>query len=492
MPLPPPPPPGPPPPPAFNLAPPSVSKSHSGSSNDNRGQLLADIRKGTGLKKTQTNDRSAPVIEGRSKEKNGGGPQINGGPMGGLFAGGMPVLKPVGALMPPGSKRPVFNKTATVNNNDENSQQKTHSYPNSPQIQNKTSSIPAGFGTVRKNFLAEAMKSQAPLPPPATLKPNGSRPAGGPILPNKAPNVRPAVKITPPANKPPPPPKSPAVFAANGPPALPSKPPSCRRIHSFNENDVRQSGMAHRNSRPNVQVKLSPTDTVDQPQSPQSPETLNVRPPSFKNVSTPNLAAVNVKSGPPPLPPSRDNTPAFQQFHTMPGKLNGPQPPPPPSRTTPYQPKPPNNRPPPPPPVKPIQAPPNPPPPPPPHRVNPPPPIPQPPLQQQINRSIQQQQNSCTPPPPPVRISSSARNSMSGSSLTLSNNYADELLESRVYHMFVSLNSLPAPDPFTNAIKTYASKNTQGRREAAPPIPTDATTHVQLGAKMWANPASEC
>lgn len=494
MPLPPPPPPGPPPPPAFNAAPPPIT---SKSSSDNRNQLLVDIRKGTGLRKVQTNDRSAPILETRSNAKNGGGaPQMNGGPvgLGGLFAGGMPKLKPAGApkgipLMPPGSKKTTIN--TVDDNNYENSNQHTQNYP-TPIINNKTSSIPPGFGTVRKNFLGEAMKSQAPLPPPATMKPNGLRTTGGPPLPNKPPNVRPTVKLTPPANKPPPPPKSPAVMAANGPPALPSKPPSCRRHQSFNENDVRQSGINLRNSRPNMQVKLSPTEAIDHAQSPtQSPDTLNVRPPSFKNVSTPNLAAVG-KAGPPPLPPARDNaaTVAFQQYHTMPGKLgNGPPPPPPPNRTTPYQPKPnpPSNRPPPPPPVKQIQSPPNPPPPP-PHRVNPP--LPPPPVQQQqINRSIQQQQapNSTLPPPPPVR-NSSARNSLTGS---ISNN-ADELLESRVYHMFVSINSLPAPDPFTNVTKTYASKNIQGRREAAPPIPTDAMAQYQIGAKMWANPTSEC
>ncbi|CAO2645186.1 WAS/WASL-interacting protein family member 2 [Lemmus lemmus] len=53
----------------------------------NRGALLQDICKGTKLKKvTNINDRSAPVIE---KPKGSGG--------GGLFQGGVPKLRPVGA-----------------------------------------------------------------------------------------------------------------------------------------------------------------------------------------------------------------------------------------------------------------------------------------------------------------------------------------------------------------------------------------------------------
>lgn len=59
MPFPPPPPPGPPPPPSFVVA--SSRKNEA----DNRNQLLADIRGGTKLKKAVTNDRSAPVIEGK-------------------------------------------------------------------------------------------------------------------------------------------------------------------------------------------------------------------------------------------------------------------------------------------------------------------------------------------------------------------------------------------------------------------------------------------
>lgn len=59
MPPPPPPPPGPPPPPSSSppSGPPPKTKS--------RGALLNEIHKGTRLKKTVTNDRSAPVVESK-------------------------------------------------------------------------------------------------------------------------------------------------------------------------------------------------------------------------------------------------------------------------------------------------------------------------------------------------------------------------------------------------------------------------------------------
>ena len=73
-------------------------------------ELLAQIQAGKRLKKTETSDRSAPAIE---KPKGGGGGLSSGGSsagsaagigvgaggppqLGGLFAGGMPKLKPAG------------------------------------------------------------------------------------------------------------------------------------------------------------------------------------------------------------------------------------------------------------------------------------------------------------------------------------------------------------------------------------------------------------
>ncbi|KAF2983377.1 hypothetical protein EK904_000893, partial [Melospiza melodia maxima] len=67
-----------------------------------RNALLADIQQGTRLRKvTQINDRSAPQIEKpKGANRDGGNPAVDKGgsqqPLGGLFAGGFPVLRPAG------------------------------------------------------------------------------------------------------------------------------------------------------------------------------------------------------------------------------------------------------------------------------------------------------------------------------------------------------------------------------------------------------------
>ena len=103
---PPPPPPGPPPPPAgpsFSIGKAPGKSSGAGGAN-NRDQLLNSIRGGATLRKTVTNDRSAPIIEGKPGGAAGAkaappSQQVNGPPssssngvsaapqLAGLFAG---------------------------------------------------------------------------------------------------------------------------------------------------------------------------------------------------------------------------------------------------------------------------------------------------------------------------------------------------------------------------------------------------------------------
>lgn len=74
-------------------------------------ELLKQIQAGRNLKKAQTNDRSAPAVDGKKGGGGGGGPALGGGgggppvaiggggppQLGGLFAGGIPKLKPAGS-----------------------------------------------------------------------------------------------------------------------------------------------------------------------------------------------------------------------------------------------------------------------------------------------------------------------------------------------------------------------------------------------------------
>ena len=112
--MPPPPPPGPPAPPPGLLpkASPGKLASKPAKGGGDRNALLSSIQKGTHLKKTVTNDRSAPIVGANKNTNNSANSGSRGGVsqnqcdnssngpapgplpgIGGLFAGGMPTLK---------------------------------------------------------------------------------------------------------------------------------------------------------------------------------------------------------------------------------------------------------------------------------------------------------------------------------------------------------------------------------------------------------------
>lgn len=110
--------PAPPPPPAPKPNPSSTAPS----TNPNRGALLNSIHKGTRLKKTTTNDRSAPLVvtSSSSAEKKSQRDDSNNfkkpSGLGGLFAGGMPNLRPVDrtANLPSMSKKASNSDAKTI------------------------------------------------------------------------------------------------------------------------------------------------------------------------------------------------------------------------------------------------------------------------------------------------------------------------------------------------------------------------------------------
>ncbi|XP_011330281.1 WAS/WASL-interacting protein family member 1 isoform X2 [Ooceraea biroi] len=437
-------PPPPPPPQATTSGPPA---------GDDRNLLLQSIRAGKTLRKTVTVDKSTPAIPGRVKAESAspllstnfrsnnssvaGSSSSNGGPvpLGGLFAGGMPKLKPTGLRGNMTEK-----EGQSVNNSSF-----LHLSPGSSSHSTK--------------------RGPPPVPPPAAQKPHmysqgqsttdstGSNPdatlprgvAKSAIVPKPVPS--------PSLQKPSLPPKklnltSSASVARAQSMRLPRSSPMLAPTPSF----LHQS-----------QDCLNETTTMPQPA-----RTTNrvLRPPVTRPPSPPTSRATNTMPTtrlPSPPTPRTSSTfatrapspPVSRMGYTAPMPVMRAAPPPP-SRVA-------------------VSAP-----------CIPPPPPPLP------HRPTLTHQRLAPPPPPPPTPPTRSLSVRNGSQATSSS--VD--LEMRFTEMFHPISSFPPPEPFRGFVKVYSSRNAAKQQAPAPPLQPSSTPNTvhslntSSGNKQWQHNAT--
>ncbi|XP_069194469.1 LOW QUALITY PROTEIN: WAS/WASL-interacting protein family member 1 [Procambarus clarkii] len=516
---------------------------------DDRNALLSSIRTGAKLKKTVTNDRSAPIIDektggaqrggaasrpsqphapfgigkpstngaggggrgGGGEEGGGGGRMMNGGaPQLGLIADGVNRLRPTGRLpanssanrsaplLPPGRKPSPVVPVRDVSLDSQHTTD-SNSIPPSPKPSSKS--------------------NPAPPPPPATSKPSfpNDRPARGPlpVPPN------PASKPAPPR---PPMDEIPTLISSESGyhPALPSKPVLINKPSVGSKPAPPRPPTGTKPTLPPKGSGLQPNGSTPPSSKPPS------RSESMREYRTPSESEFqnqnNSYSGEDSLMPSR-TLPTPYHHRTAPGgpgaSLGSIRP-----NTVGRQggasivkslTRPPSERPPPPPNRPSVPPPSQPPPPPPPNR-----PIPVP------SASSKPEPPGTAPPPPPNRVSS---------------RHSGSDFESKFH--FHTAQHFPLPIIYQNCTKTYPSKNDipfylhssylhlssftaeakpvgQRRAPPPPPIPNPSTSmsatssqsslhrfststhplpppppphapiHLQVGPKMYGTEASNC
>ncbi|BET03390.1 Hypothetical protein NTJ_16208 [Nesidiocoris tenuis] len=317
---PPPPPPGPPPPPVGG-PPPAVDPK-------GRDLLLQSIRGGTKLKKTVTRDRSAPIISGKATNSGNGGSSAadsqpsggGGGRVGimsgsatiartnglaGLFADGMPKLKPTGISIGKASQSSSLTSLPTANSSSLHGggsvtnltrkpiDSKTRGPPPQPPPTAQKPVLPTSVSdtTLTNNVPGTHTRSQSTV-----SLPNGKIRTGKPTLMPK-----------PPAPAPPPP----------GPPA--SKRGGVSRAHS-------------------MRAPASPPILPQGPGGPVFPLSSDPlgRSPGFLHASTDSLVRTGPRHRPPLRPPAtRPPPPPKQAVPPPPGQPPPAPPPPPPHRAAP-------------------------------------------------------------------------------------------------------------------------------------------------------------
>ncbi|XP_026156637.1 WAS/WASL-interacting protein family member 3 isoform X2 [Mastacembelus armatus] len=224
MPVPPPPPPPAPPPPPPPTAPlpqcPSEPpKLQCGGGGGGRNALLADIQKGTRLKKvTQVNDRSAPVVDKpkvntgdvsssvSASQGSSGGMAPMGPSLGGLFAAGFPTLRPTG-------QRDLAGKTQVSRSSSSASLRPQWNPPTLVDL--SSVSEPTRTSELRSSI-------HRPLVPSSSAPPS---PSHGSKQPPPFPAPSPPPPTLPSAPIPPPPPQVFQDRPTSKPPPLPSCPP---------------------------------------------------------------------------------------------------------------------------------------------------------------------------------------------------------------------------------------------------------------------------
>uniref|UniRef100_A0A665X932 WAS/WASL interacting protein family, member 2b n=1 Tax=Echeneis naucrates TaxID=173247 RepID=A0A665X932_ECHNA len=300
------------PPPQANTSPPKLSKEEA----KGRGALLSDICKGTKLRKVSVvNDRSAPLLDKPKGGANGSGPASPSGsipPIGDLFMGGLPKLRPVGDGRSPSTRAAA---------------------PRPPNHRHDDGESP----TAQASSLMETGRSQRPSlpnlsssPSPSSLSSAASSPSTGMRHSSSAPPPPPPLCRR--GNAPSPPSSSsynrekPLPPAPNNTPPLPSKPPpspsNSRRPPTSGGNPA--SSVASSSSLapppPPYRVTNGPTGGGGEA-TPELPQRHN----SLSNKRTaPSPAGHTPTRGPAPLPPPASPTPSQQGANRPPPPVREP------------------------------------------------------------------------------------------------------------------------------------------------------------------------